>query len=187
MKCAAWAAGEGRDPTPRYVMDDLRKYCLYCLHTLGAAERCPACGHYSRPRERLLYWNRLPWLIRIEKATRSLSCLGCIFLCLCLLGAASGPGAGYLFVIPIPLYFAISRTVAKLTKHEPYFRPSIVWAASAILLGVVLGVFVSPWFLLLALLSAPVYGSTKLATRWKLRLMRGPSIPSTDNADTETV
>ena len=174
-----WVASRSRTGPVAAPTDDgrspaRRRYCLYCFATLpGEARECDQCGRNSMPSLRRIHWNLNPKLRREEKGLKLLIVILCVVACGIFVRAASGPGAGWFFLLPVWASVALWMTASKITHHETYFRPDIVWGMTFVLLGTLQALKLSPWSLLAFAAAGVVLWICKRASRWKRRLVLG--------------
>ena len=120
-----------------------------------------------------MYWNRKPSLVALEAFLKGLVVLVAIGSGPVLLPFGLGTGGGFLCVLPAAVAVAGWKTCSKLTRHQPYFHPGILWSAASLLLGLVLGLLVDWRLVSLALLVLPVRFVCGRAEAWKQRRIRG--------------
>lgn len=68
-------------------------------------------------------------------------------------------------------------TTSKLTRHELYFRPRVVWTLTFAFLGVLLAARLSLWALLASAAIAIVQVTSNVGARWKQALRQGRRVP----------
>ena len=87
--------------------------------------------------------------------------------------AASGPGAGWFFLVPMFLAGAVVTTLSKLTKHAPYFGPTLFWGLLFFVPGFVFLPEAWPAGLVLIGIGALVLWIGRRAEAWKQRMIAG--------------
>ncbi len=112
-------------------------YCLYCFYSpLDSSHRCVACDQVSLPSMRREYWNLHPRLIRFEKLGKLLGLValpgGVFALWIVSIIRGGGSGGGWVCVMPLLVSVGIWKTAGKITRHDPYFRPSLIWGLTGI-------------------------------------------------------
>ena len=150
-------------------------YCLFCFHApLDAAHRCPACDHVSLPAQRKVYWNLNPKLIALERQCKWIAFwLYPFFFASQILMPKGGDIFQAMLIVcflPLALSIGIWKTATKLTRHEPYFRPHLVWGLSFAGLGIALLYFRPAWAFAPFLATALVIVACAFGERWKRRL-----------------
>ena len=152
----------------------MRPYCLYCFTRLEPDTiDCDTCGRKSLKSDRRFYWNRCPTFVRAQRAIMVLSIVPVGLLVLLCIRSGTGPGGGWLIALPICMYVGVSQTAAKLTKHAPYFRPSIFWPFLFVAAGILLGLTLSPFCIFLGFLSGFALQACESAEAWKQQLRNG--------------
>jgi hypothetical protein len=122
-------------------------YCLYCFHQeLNEHSRCLECGRSSLPAQRAEFWNQHPNLMRTERGYKSLiaaaGAAGTLACCVAM-GASSGPGSGWIILLPTAFAVGAWKTAGKWTRHLPYFSARVVWSAAFVLCGFVFGALIA--------------------------------------------
>jgi len=152
-------------------------YCLYCFHApLDASHRCDECDRVSLPSLRVEYWNQHPRFLKVEKAGKLFAAFGvpAIALAAMILGSMHGSPGGWgraFCFAPVLVGVAMWKTVGKLTRNDPYFRPSYLWGFTALGLSFICSAVDWRWSAGFAVLAALVIWSSVAAHRWKLRLI----------------
>ena len=93
-------------------------------------------------------------------------------------GPATGPGAGWLLVLPVAFGAALWNTAEKMTRHRSAFRPAVFWGALGACCAALLA-WLHQWGfagLALAATLASV-GFCRAAREWKRALMMGERAP----------
>jgi hypothetical protein len=159
-----------------------RHHCLRCFRLLPPdSDRCDACGTTSRLSDRRIYWNRVPSIVRTEWAVKLCAVVLSMLLVFLIPLVGIGTAGGYVCMLPFGFAVAAWKTASKLTRHEPYFRPSIVWTASIALAAIALGLLRDLSWLALSILALPVLLVCQDSQRWKEHLIaRGARSTETD-------
>jgi hypothetical protein len=150
-------------------------YCLYCFHApLDASHRCDECGKVSLRSLRVEYWNQHPRLKRWEKLGKLFAALGLpviVHVVMNLLPGEEHPGGPGFCLLPLLVAAGMWKTMGKLTRNDPYFRPSILWGLTTLGLGIACLTFDWRWSVGFVGLAFVVLWWSVMAQRWKLRLM----------------
>jgi len=155
-----------------------RLYCLHCFATLERdTTRCAACGNHSRPSERRIYWNRHPVLRRNERLAKALVVVATVAGCFAILPLGVGTAQGWFILLPTFAGVGLWMTASKITRHELYFRPRLVWALTFAIVGVLLAAKLSPWALLAFAGVGMSHVVANVADRWKQHLQEGRRVP----------
>jgi hypothetical protein len=156
-----------------------RHHCLSCFRLLPRdSDRCDACGTTWRLSDRRTYWNRVPSIVRMEWAAKLSAVLLSVLLLFLVPLIGIGPAGGYVCMLPFGFAVATWKTASKLTQHEPYFRPSIVWTVAIALAALALGLLRDLSWLALSILILPIYLVCRNRQRWKERLIATGARPA---------
>ena len=137
---------------------------------------CGACGKHTRPSERRIYWNRNSLLRANERLVKALVVVLTIGGYLAM-PMGIGTAQGWFILLPTFCGVGLWMTASKLTRHELYFSPGLVWGLSFAIVGVLLLSQLSWWSLLAFAGIGEVYVACRIGEKWKERLQAGVSAP----------
>jgi uncharacterized membrane protein YfcA len=162
----------------------MRRYCLHCFTTLpDESDVCRACGRASPPAMRRRFWS----LHRRHRQDEVAAKVAVVVFVLAVGGAvvawvahgpATGPGAGFVIVLPIALGVALWSNAEKFTRHRTNFRAAVFWGAlGACCTGLLawLGAFLPAG--VAALATVLILILCRIALRWKQALVAGTRTP----------
>lgn len=121
-------------------------YCLYCYapiaHGGKAVCHCPACDHLDIRADHAIYWTREPSLEKAERLLKLIVIGALLLACAVVIPEflemkASGPGAGWVIVVPlVALGMLLWQTVSLVTHKPRYARVRLTWTLIFLLLPI---------------------------------------------------
>ncbi|MHC4661447.1 MAG: hypothetical protein ACYS8W_07130 [Planctomycetota bacterium] len=125
--------------------DNAKTYCLYCYAPMHRKEdSCPVCHSRNLAADRKSFWTKEKNLVEVERILKMLIIFASIGIMvgIFVLPIGGGPGAGYLFALPVFFLVATWQTTSCLTRRVSTFRPSIYWSAFFLLVGIVFSLII---------------------------------------------